>query len=278
MVRFLARADGRGLAFAVLIAPHLLAAAYAIQSVVDLIALRELFFVFPIAVGLLWGQAILLGQFVVLGTRWPLLRIGLAACWFALVIYLAQPFFRTVIIPSMGVNPLPAMLAMPLVISAFWAVGRRLGGVRIVRSAGPSQATDDSNDLRFSLRQIFALTLLAAIALAGVRVGRDSIEGAPQTILLGLLPAAHILVVLPALSLWAALGGRRPIRRSVSLALFGLASVIGPLYIGRVQPVSYWKFGVPVVMASLVVLASLLVVRAIGWRCYVDGPRSYRAV
>jgi hypothetical protein len=271
MLRFLARTNCRTLAFAVLIALHLLASAYAVQSVVGLIAYRELPVVFPIVVGLLWGQAILLGLFLVLGTKWPLLRIGLAAGWFALVIYLAQPFFRTVIIPAMGGNPLPAILAMPLVVSALWAAERRLlGGVWIVH-ARPSQGADDGNDLRFSLRHIFALTLLAAVALAGVRIGRDSIEGAPQAILLGLLPATHILVVLPALSLWAALGGRHPVLRSASLTVFGLASIIGPLYIARVQPMSYWKLGVPVVMASLVVVATLLILRAIGWRCCVQG-------
>jgi hypothetical protein len=227
-----------------------------------------LFVVFPIVVGLLWGQAILLGQFLVLGAKWPLLRICLAASWFALVIHLAQPFFRAVS-PSMGGNPLPALLLIPLVFSALLAAGRRLGGVRIGFDPGPSPHHDDS--LRFSLRQIFCLTLLAAVALAGVRLGRDTIEGEPQAILFGLLPAAHVLVVLPGLSLWAALGGRHPVLRSALLALFGLASIVGPLFIARVQPQTYWKLGWPIVSASLVVMASLLIVRAVGWRCYAQG-------
>ena len=266
MARLLARADGRVVAFVVLIGLHFVLSVFAVRTVVGLIALQEFPVVFPIVVGLLWGQAILLGQFLVLATTWPLLRIGLVAGWFALVICLAEPFFR-VVSPAMEGNPLPAILAMPLVFSALLAVGRRLGGARIALSGG--LLNDDR--LRFSLRQVFALTLLAAVALAGVRLGRDTIEGDPQELfVLGLLPAAYILFILPGLSLWAALGGRHPALRSVALALFGLASIVAPLFIGRVRPQTYWKFGWPVVMASLVVIGSLLIVRAIGWRCYVS--------
>ncbi|HVC93304.1 MAG TPA: hypothetical protein VND64_06410 [Pirellulales bacterium] len=268
MSRFLARADVRALAFAFLIGLHFIASAFAVEAVVGLLGLQELFVVFPIVVGLLWGQAILLGQFLVLGARRPLLRIGLAASWFALVIYLAQPFFRAVS-PSMGGNPLPALLLVPLVFSALLAAGRRLGGVRIGFDPGPSPHHDR---LRFSLRQMFCLTLLAAVALASVRLGRDTIEGEPQAIVLGLLPAAHVLVVLPGLSLWAALGGRHPVLRSELLTLFGLASIVAPLYIARVQPQTYWTLGWPIVTASLVVIVSLLMVRAVGWRCYAQGP------
>jgi hypothetical protein len=268
MARFLARAHRRALAFAVLIALHFVVSAYAVQSVVGLLGLQELFVVFPIVVGLLWGQAILLGQFLVLGARWPPLRTCLAASWFAMVLYLAQPFFRVVSVP-MGGNPLPALLAMPLVFSALLALGRRLGGVRMAFCPGPLQHDDR---LRFSLRQLLCLTLLAAVALAGVRLGRDTIDEEPQVIVLGLLPAAHILLVLPGLSLWAALGGRRPGLRSAALGLFGLASVVGPLFIGRVRPQTYWKLGWPVLMASLVVMASLLIVRALGWRCFATRP------
>jgi hypothetical protein len=270
MRRFLAGADGRTLAFAVLIAAHFVASVFAVQTVVGLIALRELPVVFPIVVGLLWGQAILLGQFLVLGGTWLLLRTGLAVSWFAAVIYLAQPFFRAVVIPAMGGNPLPAILAMPLVFAVLWTGWRRLGGVQIVLRQGPLPSVDDGNDLRFSLRRMFALTLLAAVALACARIGRDTIHEQSQAIMLGLLPAAHILVVLPWVALWAALGGKHPLVRSSSVALFGLVSIVGPLFIGRVQPQSYWKLGWPVVMATLVVIASLLIVRAIGWRYHVQ--------
>ena len=84
----------RVFALTTIIAGHFALALIAVQGAADLVGLQELPVVLPLVVGLLWGQATLLGQFLVLARRWPLVRVLLAASWFSTVIYLGEPFFR----------------------------------------------------------------------------------------------------------------------------------------------------------------------------------------
>jgi hypothetical protein len=270
MARLRTHVDRRFVAFAALIAAHFAAAVFAVQATVGLLGLQELRIILPVVVGLLWGQAILLGQFLVFGGKWPILRLLLAAVWFTAVIGFAQPLFRA----TGGQDALTAsclFLAMPLVFSVLIAAGRWTSGVRVTRYDPKSKHRDDEA-LRFSLRQLFGLMLLTAVPLAGVRLARDRFGDAFELVLLfGLLPAVEVVVVLPLVSLWAALGGKHPALRSAALTLVGLASVVGPLYIGKAKLQTYWTLGWPVVLPAVVVLGSLLVVRAIGYRYVVDG-------
>lgn len=276
MVR--SEANRRLLVLGGLVAAHFAVAVLAVQTVVDLLGLQELSIVCPVVVGLLWGQAILLGQFLALGTRWPLLRILFAAAWFAAVVYLAQPFFAA----TGGQDALfgcCVFLAMPFGSSFLLSAARRGGGLRIT-TYHDERAHDER--LRFSLRQLFALILLAAVTLAGLRLARDSVEETSRALLFGLLPALEVCVVLPPISLWAVLGNKHVAWRSASLISLGLASVVGPLFIGRAKPQTYWMLVWPVVLPSVIVVGSLFILRAIGYR-YVDdwliscGPRAQQS-
>lgn len=276
MMNFRARADRRTLALVALIATHFAAALFAVKTTDRLLGLQELPVVVPVVVGLLWGQAILLGQFLVLAATRPVVRILLTTSWFVLVMFLAQPFFRATGGHDAFVGCC-VFLATPFVFSAMLSAARLGAGFR-VRLCDPQLEHGDGNALRFSLRSLFALTFLMAVALAGVRLARDTVEETAQALLFGLVPAAEVFVLLPLLSLWAALGDKHVGRRSIALTVFAVAAVVGPLFIGRAKPPTYWMLGCPAVLPSVVVLGSLLIVRVIGYRYVVDLSVAFRLV
>ncbi len=228
----------------------------------------------PVAAGLAWGQAVLLGQFLLLGTERPVLRTLLAAGWFALLIYLGEPGFAAI----GGANPLAGgclFLGVPFGCSAAIAASRRPRGCRI-RLQDSVLADRDCEAFQFSLRHLFALTLVAAVVFAVVRWASDAIEETSQVILLfGLLPLANVFLLLPLLGPWAALGARHPGWRCDAVILFALVSAVGPVFIGKANSQTYWMLVCPAVLPSLVVLGSLRIARSIGYRYVIDRRAAY---
>jgi len=134
------------------------------------LGLKE-FWVFPfVAGGVECGQAVLLAQFLFLGTGRAGARALLAAAWFALVYLLAKPIVANVGGPG-AASEVAAVLAVPCFLSALPALIHLAGGRRI-RPRDTSTNQPEHATFQFPLRRLFALTLAAAIVLAIVRFGR----------------------------------------------------------------------------------------------------------
>lgn len=243
-----------------LIAVHFAATAFVAQAVVSLLGLQEFQVVAPVAAGLAWGQAVLLGQFLLLGDRRPALRIMLAVGWFGLADYLGGPAFNALFPP--GALGSCLFLGLPFSFSAAIAMGRRARGCRISRSRENHYET-----FQFSLRHLLLLTLLVAVALATVRFARETVEETSDVILLfGLWAPISVFLILPLFGPWAALSAGHPGFKCSALILFCFISAAGPAFVGKAKALTYWMLICPFALPSLAVVGSLLIARLAGYR------------
>lgn len=230
------------------------------------LGLREFGVVGPIAVGLVWGQAVLLGQVLLLWTGMPILRTSLVAAWLALTFSLGDPAFRALGFPS-GVAGGCFFVGVPLFCSVIIAVTLRGRGCRII-SPNSRARHADHDVLRFSLRQLFKLTSWAAVVLAITRITCQAFENSPWWLILFFgLPALINAFALQAwLSPWAVLSGQHAVCRSAALQSLAIASLLPLLLIGKADASTCWAIACPIVVQSCVVVGTLGLIRAIGYR------------
>jgi hypothetical protein len=229
----------------------------------------------PFALGFVWGQAALLGQFLLLGSRRPVLRSLLVATWVGLVFYLGEPAFRAMGAPS-GVFGGCFFIGVPLFCSAIVSMLPRQRGQRIVLSDGRGRADRDA--LQFSLRQLFKLIAWAAIMLATMRLTVQAFEDSAWWLILffGLAPLTNALVLQVWLSPVVVLGGEHPAWGSAGLLSLAVVSALVPLVLCQAGASIYWGIACPVVVQSLVVLGSLWIARGVGYRSEVIAALAFR--
>jgi hypothetical protein len=227
----------------------------------------------PFALGFVWGQAALLGQFLLLGSRRPVLRSLLVATWVGLVFYLGEPAFRAMGAPS-GVFGGCFFIGVPLFCSAIVSMLPRQRGQRIVLSDGRGRADRDA--FQFSLRQLFKLISWAAIVLAAMRLTAQAFEDSAWLILFGVAPLTNALVLQVWLSPVVVLGGEHPAWGSAGLLSLAVVSALVPLVLCQAGASIYWGIACPVVVQSLVVLGSLWIARAVGYRSEVIAALAFR--
>lgn len=248
-----------------LFAAHLAAALLGTELVTSYLGRKELEIVGPLALGFVCGQGVLLGQFLLLGTRQPALRTVLVVAWFGLITSLGGPAFRAIGLPNAIVGGC-LFFGVPLFCSAMICMARRQQGWRIALS-DPRVDIVDGETFQFSLRRLFRLTFWVAIVLACMRVARETIDSDALVILLfGGLPLAMAFAFLPGIALWAALGARHAAWRCAGTLFIALASALIPAFIGRATWMTCWSVVCPVVTQTLAVIASLATARAIGYR------------
>lgn len=225
------------------------------------------FWVFPlVAGGVACGQAVLLGQLLLLGRRRFVLRISLVAGWFALLYYLARPIFTSVGGPRAAIYDDLASIAAPFILAALSTLIHVACGRRIrLRSACANFAEREA--FQFSLWQLFTLTLFSAVALAVVRFARETNDITSDAMLFfWLFPLLNAFVLLPLLSPWAALGAKHAGRRCLAIVLLALVSGVSPAFVGKATATTYGMLAGPLVLQSLVVTGSLLIARWLGYR------------
>ena len=261
--------DWRRTGLAVLIAAHATADVLIAHATRSSLGFKE-FWLYPfLAAGVTCGQAVLLAQFLFLARGRASLRMLLVAGWFGLVYYLGSPTVRSVGGPG-SVSEAAAVMAAPFLLSALLPLAHRVLGRRIEpRDASASLVEREA--FQFSLGQIFALTLAAAIVLAVVRFARETISVPSEVILyFGIFPLLHAFVLLPLLSPWAALGAKHPGWRCLAIVLMAVVCGVGPAFIGKAAARFYGMLAGPLVLQSLVVTGTLLVARWLGYR-FVSG-------
>lgn len=257
-----------------LIAGHLVAAVFTARVISSLVGVQEFSYSAPPALGLAWGQATLLGQFLLLGTGRPLLRTSIVAGWFALIMHFGGPAVRATAVPNDFFGAC-FVAGVPLCCSMMIGMAARDRGCRILVQNGSAQV-GKREVFQFSLRQLFKMTLCVAIALGLMRFVLEILGNSEWLILVfGIPPLANVLLWLPRLSLTAALGSRHPGWRSAAMLSLAIASTC-PLLGFDMEMETLWMLVSPVIVQSLVVIASLLVARSVGYRFVVGRVVGFR--
>ena len=263
------QAPRRRFALAGLFAVHLASAVLGAEFLTTYLGRIELDIVGPFALGFVCGQAVLLGQFLPLGTRHPALRTVLVVVWFGLITFLGRSTFRAIGTPNAIVGGC-LTFGVPLLCSAALCMARRQQGWRIAIRDPRSNAVDHEA-FQFSLRRLFRLTFWIATLLACMRVAREAIDSDAIVILLfGGLPLAMAFALLPRIALWAALGARHATWRCASTLFIAMASAVIPAFIGEASLKTCWSVVCPVVTQSLIVIGTLAIARTIGYRYTYD--------
>lgn len=263
------QARRRRLPLAGLFAVHLASALLGAELLTTFLGRKELEIVGPFALGFVCGQAVLLGQFLLLGTRHPALRTVLAVVWFGLIAFLGRSTFRAIGLPNALVGGC-FIFGVPLLCSSAICMALRQQGWRIALHDPRANAVD-REAFQFSLRRLFTLTFLAAILLACMRVAREAIDSDALVILLfGGLPLAMAFAFLPWIAPWAALGARHATWRCAATLFIALASAVIPAFIGEASLKTCWSLVCPVVTQSLIVIGTLAIARTIGYRYTYD--------
>lgn len=240
------------------------------------LGLREFGVAGPIALGLVWGQTVLIGQFLLLWTGKPILRTSLVAAWLGLVFYLSDPAFRATGAPSaVGCC---VFVGMPLFCSVMIGMMLRERGCRIILPTFEARYADH-NPLRFSLRQLFKLTTWAAIVLGVTRLTCQAFENSAWWLILffGMPPLINAFALQAWLSPWAVLSGQHPVWRSAALLSLASASLLPLLFIGEADAATCWAIACPIVAQSLVVIGTLWIVRAVGYRSVTIAALAFRS-
>jgi hypothetical protein len=136
-------------------------------------------------------------------------------------------------------------------------------GVRFTRQTEVGQlARPEPEGLRFSIRDLMILT--AAVAL--LCVGAKALQQSPNRLLLLVLFLALCFVAVGLVSLWAALGDARPLRRSP--VAFVLSPVLGAFFAFAARAHSAgWVYVLLIMLLyPAALLGSLLIVRSCGYR------------
>lgn len=212
-----------------------------------------------VAVALVLAQACLLGLWAGFGgasgpIRLAGLGVGVVASTVALAVatrgdgreFLLLPLFCAALIA-----PVAAVL--------------RLRGVEPRLDPGPSAAAGREG-LRFSIRGLMIFTALVAVPIGGARSLRASLGSrGPSLFLIAVWSVCFVVVALAAA--WAALGRERPPARVAAVLL--VATALGALFaygIGEDGLESFACFLICSVLQSVIVLATLLVLRRAGYR------------
>jgi hypothetical protein len=135
-------------------------------------------------------------------------------------------------------------------------------GVRLRREVDPGQpARPEAEGLRFSIRGIMIFTAAVALLCAVAR----ALEGSRNQLLL-ILIWAICFVAVGLVSLWAALGNGRPLRRGP--AVFVLSPLLGAFFaFAAGAHIAGWVYILLIMLLyPTALLGSLLIVRSCGYR------------
>jgi hypothetical protein len=136
-------------------------------------------------------------------------------------------------------------------------------GVRFTRQTEFGQLErSESEGLRFSIRDLMILTAAVALLCAGAKALKES----PMSVLLLVLVLALCFVTVGLVSLWAALGKARPLRRSP--VVFVLSPVLGAfLAFAAGEHWAGWVYALLIMLLyPAALLGSLLIVWSCGYR------------
>lgn len=152
----------------------------------------------------------------------------------------------------------------------------RLRGLQCRRLC--SHEPPGSQALRFTLRDIFAVTTAAGVFLGALRLLRELL-GEPSLVVLflGLLPLAAGTLIQPALALWATLTPGPPLRRCAAIVPITFICGVAPPFVGKATIGVYYTVLAPLAIQAVLLLGSLLTVRTLGFRTELDVTRSFYA-